>query len=95
MTLLNVRSGWDLEYNKAIRHYHGHLSGVFCLALHPTLDILITGGRDSVGRVWDMRTKHEVMTLGGHEDAVASILTNAVDPQVCNVCSMRPYNANI
>lgn len=48
---------WDLEYNKVIRHYHGHLSGVYSLALHPTLDVLITGGRDSVARVWDMRTK--------------------------------------
>ena len=45
--------GWDLEYNKVIRHYHGHLSGVFALALHPTLDVLITGGRDSVARVSD------------------------------------------
>ena len=37
--------GWDLEYNKVIRHYHGHLSGVYCLSLHPTLDVLVTGGR--------------------------------------------------
>jgi pleiotropic regulator 1 len=42
---------WDLEYNKVIRHYHGHLSGIYSLALHPTLDILITGGRDSTARV--------------------------------------------
>lgn len=37
---------WDLEQNKVVRHYHGHLSGVYCAALHPTLDILVTGGRD-------------------------------------------------
>jgi WD40 repeat protein len=43
--------GWDLEYNKVIRSYHGHLSGVFSLKIHPTLDILITGGRDAVARV--------------------------------------------
>ena len=42
----------DLEYNKIIRDYHGHLSGVYSLALHPTLDLLISGGRDSVARVW-------------------------------------------
>lgn len=42
---------------QVIRHYHGHLSGVYTLALHPQLDILMTGGRDSVCRVWDMRTK--------------------------------------
>lgn len=32
---------WDLEYNKIIRNYHGHLSGVYCLSLHPTLDVLV------------------------------------------------------
>lgn len=44
-------AGWDLEYNKVIRSYHGHLSGVFALKIHPTLDVLVTGGRDAVARV--------------------------------------------
>lgn len=39
---------WDLEQNKVVRHYHGHLSGVYAMALHPTLDLLVTAGRDSV-----------------------------------------------
>lgn len=34
---------WDLEANRVIRQYHGHLSGVYSLALHPTLDLLMTG----------------------------------------------------
>ncbi|EEB93357.1 hypothetical protein MPER_07995, partial [Moniliophthora perniciosa FA553] len=38
---------WDLEANKVIRHYHGHLSGVYALSLHPTLDVLVTSGRDA------------------------------------------------
>jgi pleiotropic regulator 1 len=42
---------WDLEYNKVIRHYHGHLSGVYSLAVHPTLDVLVSAGRDAVARV--------------------------------------------
>jgi len=42
---------WDLETNKVIRHYHGHLSGVYALALHPTLDVLVTSGRDATARV--------------------------------------------
>lgn len=42
---------WDLEANKVIRHYHGHLSACYSLALHPTLDILVSAGRDSVARV--------------------------------------------
>lgn len=73
---------WDLEYNRVVRHYHGHLSGVHCLALHPTLDILVTGGRDSVARVWDMRTKKQIHALAGHSNAVGTVATNAVDPQV-------------
>ncbi len=45
---------------QVIRQYHGHLSGIYSLALHPTLDVVVTGGRDSVARVWDMRTKVQV-----------------------------------
>lgn len=75
-------AGWDLEYNKVIRHYHGHLSGVFCLNVHPVLDVLVTGGRDSVARVWDMRTKHQIHVLGGHTNAVSSLICSGADPQV-------------
>ena len=56
---------WDLEYNRVIRHYHGHLSSVYGLDLHPTIDILVSVGRDAVARVWDMRTKANIMTLSG------------------------------
>ena len=78
---------WDLETNQVIRHYHGHLSGVFALKLHPTLDVLVTGGRDAVARVWDMRTKHQVHCLSGHDNTVGAILTKGVDPQVSvDVC---------
>jgi pleiotropic regulator 1 len=73
---------WDLEQNKVIRHYHGHLSGVYSLALHPKLDLLVTGGRDSTARVWDMRSKAEVHVLTGHENTVVSLLAQSLDPQV-------------
>lgn len=69
---------------QVIRSYHGHLSGVYSIALHPTLDVLMTGGRDSVCRVWDMRTKVQVHCLSGHEQTVCSILSQAADPQVCS-----------
>jgi pleiotropic regulator 1 len=73
---------WDLEYNKVIRHYHGHLSGVYSLALHPALDVLMTGGRDSACRVWDMRTKTQVFCLSGHDNTVGSIVAQENNPQV-------------
>lgn len=73
---------WDLEQNKVVRKYHGHLSGVYSIALHPTLDLLITGSRDSTARVWDMRTKAEVHCLSGHSNIVSSIITQDYEPQV-------------
>jgi pleiotropic regulator 1 len=73
---------WDLETNKVIRHYHGHLSGVYTLSLHPTLDVLVTGGRDGVARVWDMRTRSNVHVLGGHKGTVADVKCQEADPQV-------------
>ncbi|KAK3056161.1 pre-mRNA-splicing factor prp46 [Extremus antarcticus] len=73
---------WDLETNKVIRHYHGHLSGVYTMSLHPTLDVLCTGGRDGVVRVWDMRTRSNIHVLSGHKATVSSIVTQATDPQV-------------
>lgn len=73
---------WDLEQNKVVRHFHGHLSGVYTLALHPRLDCLVTAGRDGTARVWDIRTKQTVHVLSGHTNTVMSVLTGECDPQV-------------
>ncbi|KAJ6611623.1 WD40-repeat-containing domain protein [Mycena sp. CBHHK59/15] len=62
---------WDLEANKIIRHYHGHLSGVYTLSLHPTLDVLVTADRDASAQVRDMRTKAQIHVLSGHTATVA------------------------
>ena len=45
---------FDWEYVclcQVIRHYHGHLSAVYDLDLHPTIDVLVTCSRDSTARV--------------------------------------------
>jgi|SRR6266481_343397 len=73
---------WDLEANKVIRHYHGHLSGVYSLSLHPTLDVLVTSGRDASARVWDMRTKAQIHVLSGHTGTVGDVKCQDSDPQV-------------
>ncbi|KAF5761419.1 hypothetical protein HanXRQr2_Chr16g0764891 [Helianthus annuus] len=44
----SLRYGYHLA---VIREYHGNLSGVYCLELHPTIDVLLTNGRDSICRV--------------------------------------------
>lgn len=52
------------------------------MALHPNIDVLVTAGRDSTGRVWDMRTKANVHTLVGHTNTVASVICQSAEPQV-------------
>ena len=71
-----------MEQNKVIRRYHGHLSGIYCLAQHPTLDLLVSGGRDATVRVWDIRTKTQVHCLGGHKGVVEAIACQEFEPQV-------------
>jgi len=46
------------------------------------LDVLVTGGRDAVARVWDIRTKHQIHLLAGHDNTVGALLTKTTDPQV-------------
>jgi len=55
---------------------------VYCLAIHPNIDVLVTGGRDSTARVWDIRTQQNVFTLAGHNDTVGSVACQATDPQI-------------
>lgn len=52
------------------------------MSIHPTLDVLCTGGRDSVCRVWDIRTKAEVHCLEGHNNTVFSVATQGANPQI-------------
>ena len=85
---------WDLEYNKVdvthaseqaesmslqvIRHYHGHLSGVYSCSLHPQLDVLCTGGRDCAVRVWDVRTEREVRSCSDSRTKLMSAFRSIV-----------------
>eukprot|EP01083_Nonionella_stella_P010979 31206_1 len=71
---------WDLEQNKTIRSCHTHLSGVYDVAILPNIDVIVTCGRDSVARVWDIRTKsamhvdlHAVVSLYVDLHAVVSL----------------------
>ena len=74
---------WLLNFPlQTIRHYHGHLSAVYSMDLHPTIDVLLTCGRDGSARVWDIRTKACVHTLVGHNNTVAEVRCQAAEPQV-------------
>ena len=36
---------------QTIRHYHGHLSACYSVDIHPTIDVIVTCGRDATARV--------------------------------------------
>ena len=55
---------------------------MYDLALHPTIDVLVSCGRDSTARVWDMRTKTNIHTLSGHTSTVGTVVCQAADPQI-------------
>lgn len=58
---------------------------MYSLALHPTIDVLVSAGRDATARVWDMRSKANVHTLSGHTDTIASLACQASEPQVSSL----------
>lgn len=80
--------------HQVIRHYHGHLSACYGLALHPTIDVLVTCGRDSTARVWDMRTKANIHTLTGHSNTIASVVCQAAEPQVSEGLCVFGFSIN-
>ena len=43
---------------------------------------MVCSGRDSVCRVWDIRTKAQVHCLSGHQNTVCSVISQSADPQV-------------
>lgn len=51
-----------------VRHYHGHLSACYSIDLHPTLDLLVTCGRDATARV------SKLMTCGRRAIAIGVLI---------------------
>ena len=43
--------------------------------MHPTLDFIVTGGRDSVLRLWDIRTRTQIHVFEGHTGTIDAVLS--------------------
>lgn len=48
--------------------------------IHHGLNVLISGGKDSTCRIWDIKTSSELFSFSGHKGSVTSILTNEKEP---------------
>lgn len=62
---------WDVEYNKVIHEYVGHVSTVNSLVVG---FLLITIGRDCSAKSWDLRSSHLVRAYKGHTAEVSSLV---------------------
>ena len=50
-------NGQDQNVNIDGHKYHGHLSSVHSISLHPTLNLIASSGRDACIRLWDIRSR--------------------------------------
>ena len=65
----------DIGNGKITRSIRGN-SGVLSVAFSPNGHILATGGFDRTIRLWNLNTREEPLTLGGHLDRVSSVIFN-------------------
>lgn len=68
-------STWSLstfETQQTILQQPGHSANLMACAFHPDGSLIVTGGRDAVGRIWDLRSGRTIMVLEGHGGDVLS-----------------------
>ena len=51
----------------------GHSRAVYSLAFQGDGSLAASGGMDAVGRVWDVRSGRNIMTLEGHVKAILAL----------------------
>ena len=51
----------------------GHTNVIFAIAYSPDGNYIVTGSRDTTGRVWNAHTGNLVTVLKGHNEPVTSV----------------------
>src|SRR5262249_6513410 len=76
--------GWEWHYLRRLFQVrqlatlHGHADSVLTVALSPDGSRIASGSADGVVKVWDRRSKSEVLTLSGHT-ATVTVVTFSSD----------------
>lgn len=61
----------------SVQGFFDHSDNVFCVAINPRLpELVVSGGADDRGFIWNNQTGERVAELGGHEDSVAAVAWN-------------------
>lgn len=85
---------WQSNTGRSLGSLVGHKGRVSCLALSPSGQTLITGGKDQTIRFWDLRTKRIRRTFGGGFDShLSEITTIAISPDNQNLLSCDRDNS--
>ena len=58
--------------DNSIQHFPTHVGSVFTVSAHPTASIVVSGGEDDLGYIWDWTTGEELVKLTGHTDSVTN-----------------------
>lgn len=65
---------WDLSNPEdAYRHLGGHDSSLTTLAYHPSGNLLASGSKDRIIKIWNLQTGEPVRVLTGHTDTIWSL----------------------
>lgn len=64
---------WDVEVGKAVTTLHVNKSFIYCLAVHPENDMLLTGGHDGSIRLFHAPSRSCLMSFDAHAGAVVSV----------------------
>jgi len=62
-----------LEQQEEVLHQEGHSKPVYCIGFQNDGALAVTGGKDSFGRIWDLRTGRCIMFLEGHLKSILGV----------------------
>ncbi|MSP14250.1 MAG: NACHT domain-containing protein [Chloroflexi bacterium] len=87
-------AGQSQVEGRALGVLSGQTDDVLCLAFRPDGRQIAAGGRDHTLRLWDVRSRREMVTLKGHTGEVAALAYSADGTRLASA-SARPQGGGI
>jgi U4/U6 small nuclear ribonucleoprotein PRP4 len=73
ITTVSTGGYTHVRYHNMLYEQEGHCSPVYSLAFQHDGSLLGSGGFDAIGRIWDLRTGRNIVTLEGHAEHILAI----------------------
>ncbi len=64
---------WDLDTFEEVGKLQGHTDRVRCVAFHPVLPVVVSGGNDATIRIWDTDSHTSISRLTEHTSTVIAL----------------------